>query len=553
MAISKSTQTVSDFIFKALELHGVEYVFGVPGEETEDLLFSLSRSKQITFIPTRHEQGAAFMANVWGRLTGKVGVCLSTLGPGATNLVTGLAAAFMDKAPVLALTGQADSKRLHKESHQYIDVVALMRPISKWNALLHTPQITAEVVSKALRIAETEKPGVTHIDIPEDIAHAAYHGVPIEIMKVRRGAPDYKAIEKAVILLQKSKRPIILAGNGAIRKRAAKQLRVLSSAYNIPVVSTFMGKGAVSDAEPQSLYTAGMKAKDIPAYALDKADLVIAIGYDIAEYDPSFWNKKDARPIIHIDFESSETYEYYQPAVEVIADVSASLWELVRVLEEKKTIPFSAWYTAYRNAMTKDIAGYEKEPAVPTIPYVLSVLRRYMPTDAILLSDVGSHKMWIGRNFPVYEPGTCIISNGLASMGIALPGGMAAKLAYPNRKVVSVMGDGGFLMNSQEIETAKRMKVPFVIVILNDNDYGLISWKQTTHRGSAVGTKLTNPDFKKYAESFGVKAYTPKTAKDVKRDLKKAIDGNELCVVAIDIDPRENMKLTKKLQSLTFK
>jgi acetolactate synthase-1/2/3 large subunit len=203
--------------------------------------------------------------------------------------------------------------------------------------------------------------------------------------------------------------------------------------------------------------------------------------------------------------------------------------------------------------MTKDIAGYEKEPAVPTIPYVLSVLRRYMPTDAILLSDVGSHKMWIGRNFPVYEPGTCIISNGLASMGIALPGGMAAKLAYPNRKVVSVMGDGGFLMNSQEIETAKRMKVPFVIVILNDNDYGLISWKQTTHRGSAVGTKLTNPDFKKYAESFGVKAYTPKTAKDVKRDLKKAIDGNELCVVAIDIDPRENMKLTKKLQSLTFK
>jgi acetolactate synthase-1/2/3 large subunit len=553
MAISKSTQTVSDFIVKALELHGVEYVFGVPGEETEDLLFSLSRSKQITFIPTRHEQGAAFMANVWGRLTGKVGVCLSTLGPGATNLVTGLADAFMDKAPVLALTGQADSKRLHKESHQYIDVVALMRPISKWNTLLHTPHITAEVVSKALRIAETEKPGVTHIDIPEDIAHTAYHGVPIEIMKVRRGAPDYKAIEKAVALLQKSERPIILAGNGAIRKRAAKQLRLLSSIYNIPVVSTFMGKGAVSDLEVQSLYTAGMKAKDIPAYALEKADLVIAVGYDIAEYDPSFWNRKDTRPIVHIDFESSETYEYYQPTVEIVADVSAALWELSRVLEEQKMRVFDSWYLSYRTKMSKDIASYSKEPKIPTVPYVVSVLRDHMPTDAILLSDVGSHKMWIGRNFPVYEPGTCIISNGLASMGIALPGGMAAKLAYPERKVVSVMGDGGFLMNSQEIETAKRMKVPFVIVILNDNDYGLISWKQTTHRGSAVGTKLTNPDFRKYAESFGIKAYTPKTAKEVKRDLKKAIDGNELCVVAIDIDPRENMKLTKKLQSLTFK
>lgn len=553
MATNKSTQTVSDFIVKALELHGVEYVFGVPGEETEDLLFSLSRSKQITFIPTRHEQGAAFMANVWGRLTGKIGVCLSTLGPGATNLVTGLADAFMDKAPVLALTGQADSKRLHKESHQYIDVVALMRPISKWNTLLHTSTITAEVVSKAIRIAETEKPGVTHIDIPEDIAHMSYEGTPIEIIKVRRGAPDYKAIEKAVTLIERSKRPIILAGNGAIRKRAAKQLRLLSATYNIPTVSTFMGKGAVSDLEVQSLYTAGMKTKDIPAYALEKADLVIAVGYDIAEYDPSFWNTKNGRPLIHIDFETSETYEYYQPTVEIIADVSGTLWELSRVLEERKTKTFDSWYLSYRTKMSKDIASYSKEPIIPTIPYVLSVLREYMPADAILLSDVGSHKMWIGRNFPVYEPGTCIISNGLASMGIALPGGMAAKLAFPTRKVVSVMGDGGFLMNSQEIETAKRMNVPFVIVILNDNDYGLISWKQTTHRGAAVGTKLTNPDFRKYAESFGIKAYTPKTAKDVKRDLKKAIDSNELCVVAIDIDPRENMKLTKKLQALTFK
>jgi acetolactate synthase-1/2/3 large subunit len=546
MVTKNKKQTVSDQIVAALESHGVRYVFGVPGEETEDLLFSLANSS-IQFIPTRHEQGAAFMANVWGRITGKAGVCLATLGPGATNLVTGLADAYLDKAPVLALTGQAHSDRHHKESHQYIDVVSTFRPITKWNTAIYSPAVVSESIAKALKIAEMEKPGVTHIDLPEDIAALPAKGELIEVKKVRRGAPDHKAIASALTLLGRAKKPVILAGNGAIRKLASKHLRMLVERMNIPVVSTFMGKGAISDKSPLSLRTAGMKAKDYPVLALEQADLIICIGYDIAEYDPEYWHTNKKAPIIHIDFDSAEVYNCYQPAVEIVADISATLWEMLRILDEESAKPFTTWFSHIKKAIEKDIASYEKPVKKPTIPFVLHELRRAMKDTDIIISDVGSHKMWIGRNFPVYEPGTCIISNGLASMGIALPGGMAAKLARPELRVVSVMGDGGFMMNSQEIETAKRIGVPYTIVVVNDNDYGLITWKQTSHRGSAVGTTLSNPDFVKYAESFGIKGYKPKTSADVYKTLKKAIDSNQLSLVVIDIDASENMKLSAKL------
>jgi acetolactate synthase-1/2/3 large subunit len=538
--------TVSDQIVQALESYGVEYVFGVPGEETEDLLFSLANSK-VQFIPTRHEQGAAFMENVWGRLTGRAGVCLSTLGPGATNLITGLADAYLDKAPVVALTGQAHSARLHKESHQYIDVVSMFRPITKWNTSIQNPTIAGEAISKAFKVAETEKPGVTHIDLPEDIAGMPATGAIIPLVKVRRASPDYKAIENAVALIKKAKQPVILAGNGAIRKLASKHLRLLTERMNIPVVSTFMGKGAVSDRALISLHAAGMKAKDIPVLALEQADLIITVGYDIAEYDPEYWNTKPSRPIIHIDFEHAEVYSFYQPQVEIIADISATLWELDQKLESENVKQFSSWFTGIKKAIETDLQAYDKSGKTVTIPFVLNELRKVMQDTDIILSDVGSHKMWIARNFPVYEPGTCIMSNGLASMGIALPGGIAAKLAKPDARVVSVMGDGGFLMNSQEIETAKRMGVPFTIIVLNDNDYGLISWKQTSHRGRAVGTKLGNPDFVKYAQSFGIKAYEAKNREDVLKVLKKAINSNELNLVAINVDPSENLKLSAKL------
>ncbi len=547
--MKKSLTSVSDVLVKALEAHGIQYVFGVPGEETEDILFSLAKSS-ITFIPTRHEQGAAFMANVWGRVTGKAGVCLSTLGPGATNLMTGLADAQLDKAPVVALTGQADSARLHKESHQYIDVVSMFKPITKWNTSVQNPAIIAEAISKAFKIAETEKPGVTHLDIPEDIAHLEALAEVIPPTIIRRGAPDYKAIAKTVELLKKAKKPIVLAGNGAIRKRASKQLRIFTEAFNIPVVSTFMGKGAISDREIRSLRSVGMQALDFSTMALLEADLIISVGFDIAELYPKtihMINPKGTKKIVHIDFEQAEVYHYYQPTVEIISDISGALWELTEQLKKENLLAFSSWYSRHRTMIEKDWAEYTKSTPKPTVPFILNELRSVMHDEDIIISDVGAHKLWIGRNFPTYEPGTCIISNGLASMGISLPGGMAAKLAKPDVRVVSVMGDGGFMMNSQEIETAKRVGVPYVIVVLNDNNYGLISWKQTNHRGSAVGTTLSNPDFVKYAQSFGIKAYKPNNSSEVKKMLKKAIDSNELCLVSIDIDASENMRLTKKL------
>lgn len=539
----------SDLFIRCLEIEGVRHVFGLPGEEVEDLLFSLADSP-IPFVATRHEQGAAFMADIWGRLTGRAGVCLATLGPGATNLLTGLADAHLDKSPVVAITGQGGVKRLHKESHQLIDVVNMFRPIVKWNTSIHDPQTVPEAVRKSFKLAQMEKPGVTHLELPEDVAAMEASTHPIRPTIIRRPSPDYKAVDQAVKLLKSAKKPLIIAGNGAIRKLASKHLRLFVEKTNIPVVSTFMGKGAISDKDEHSLFTIGLQGRDFPLCALEQSDLIITIGYDIAEYSPERWNTVKNRPIIHIDFLPSEVYEHYQPAVEIVADISASLWELNQRLEKEQIGPFTSWFTAVRQAMTDDFASYEPEQNnTITIPGVLNTLRRTTSEDAIIVSDVGAHKMWVGRNFPVYTPGTCIISNGFASMGIAVPGGIAAKLAFPKRQVVAVTGDGGFLMNSQEIETAKRIGVGFTIIIVNDNNYGLITWKQQVHTQKSFGTALTNPDFVKYARSFGIDAYHPKTAEDIGSCLTKVIKSQKLTIVAIDVNPEENLRLSQKLDS----
>ncbi len=538
----------SDLLVKCLEEEGVRYVFCVPGEEIEDIMFSLENSK-IKLVVTRHEQGAAFMADVWGRLTGQAAVCLATLGPGATNLITGLADAHLDKAPVVAITGQGDMRRLHKESHQLIDIVTMFRPIVKWNTSVHDNWVLTESVRKAFKLATMEKPGVTHIEIPEDIAASDVEAQPIKPQTFRRGAPDYKALNAAIELLKKSKKPILIAGNGAIRKLAARHLRAFVDKTGIPVISTFMGKGAVSDRSPHSLFTMGMKGRDYHYYAIQEADLVLSVGYDIAEFAPEFWNISK-KPIIHVDFEPAEVYEYYDPEVEIVADISATLWGLNQHLERECFVHDGAWYAPYRAALAADfdsyrLAGDDKL----TVPGLLHTLRGVMEDDDIIISDVGAHKIWIGRNFPVYSPGTCIISNGLASMGIAVPGGIAAKLARPNSHVFAVNGDGGFLMNSQEIETAKRYGVAYTIIIVNDNDYGLISWKQTGAKGRAYGTTIANPDFVKYVESFGVRAYNPKNVSELERDLKETVKRNELSAVIVDIDPSVNLELSKKLSS----
>ncbi len=538
---------VSDLFVKCLENEGVRYVFGVPGEENEDLLFSLEGSS-IKFIPTRHEQGAAFMADVWGRLTGRAGVCLSTLGPGATNLVTGVADANLDKSPLVAITGQAGLGRLNKESHQYLDVVNMFRPITKWNAAVSTPDSVPEIVRKAFKVAESEKPGATHIELPEDVAKMSSDRKPIRAIRVRRPDPDSTALHEAVGLIERSHRPLIIAGNGAIRKLASRHLREFASKHRIPVAHTFMGQGAISDDSPQSLLTIGLGIRDYVMEAVEAADLIITVGYDLAEYSPEMWNPRADKTIVHIDFTPAEVYQQYQPAVEVVADISATLREINQLLDVADCSFDTEWYVPIRDRIRADIASYElHEGQSFTIPGTLNILRKIMGEEDLLISDVGSHKIWIARNFPTYTPNGCLISNGLASMGIALPGGVAAALHSPSRRIVAAMGDGGFLMNSQELETAKRIGAGFTVVIFNDNDYGLISWKQRKAHGRATGTGLTNPDFKAYAESFGIAGYRPRTVTELQQQLRQAVTSGQLAVVEVPVDQRVNLELTEKL------
>lgn len=540
----------ADLFVKCLENEGVRYVFGVPGEETEDVLFALKKSS-IQFIPTRHEQGAAFMADMWGRVSGRAGVCLSTLGPGATNLVTGVADANLDKSPVVAISAQAGMQRIQKESHQYLNLVDLFRPITKWNSSISSPQVIPEVIRKAFKIAESEKPGATHIEFSEDMAAVEIaDGQPISPKRVRRPDPDSYALKEAVTLLKKSQHPVIMAGNGAVRKLSSQQVTLLAQKHNIPVVHTFMGQGAILDSLPQSLFTIGFSFRDIVMDAIEMADLIIAVGYDIAEYAPDAWNPHKDKKIIHIDFTPAEVYTHYQPAVEIVADIHATLRELNKMMA-KDQCKFDTWYKPVRQRIKEDIASYAlKEGDALTVPGVLNILQSLMKGDDLLISDVGSHKLWIARNFSACCPNGCIISNGLSSMGLALPGAIAAALHSPQRRIVAAMGDGGFLMNSQELETAKRLKVGFTTIIFNDNDYGLISWKQTMSRGQSTGTKLTNPDFKVYVESFGIKGYRPSSVSQLRKQLTRSLSLKELSVFEIPIDISVNQKLIKKLQAM---
>ena len=541
---------VSDLFVTCLENEGVKYVFGVPGEENEDLLFSMEDSS-IQFVPTRHEQGAAFIANVWGRLTGKAGVCLSTLGPGATNLVTGIADANLDKAPLVAVTGQGGLSRLHHESHQYIDIVSMFRPITKWNTAISTPEVVTEVVRKAFKVAEMEKPGATHIELAENVAKddAKDKLKPISPTRVRRASPDYKAIDQTTEIMKQAKRPLIIAGNGAIRKLASKHLTKFVKRHKIPVTSTFMGKGAISDRMDESLLSIGTGLRDFVSEALETADLIITLGYDTAEYDPERWNPDGDKSIIHIDFTPAEVYSQYAPEVEVVGDISGSLWELSGKLEHEPLDYDTEWYSPIRQRILDDIASYQLSNDEPiTIPGALNIVREVMDDDGLIISDVGSHKLWIARNFPTYYPNGAIVSNGLASMGISLPGAIAACLIDPQRHVVAAMGDGGFLMNSQELETAKRLGVSFTVIIFNDNDYGLISWKQRMSRGTSVCTRIGNPDFVAYAESFGIKGYRSEHVTELKEQLQKAINSNELSLIEVPIQTKVNDELVDKLR-----
>ena len=536
----------AELLVKCLENEAVEFIFGLPGEENIDVMDALLDS-QIRFITTRHEQGAAFMADVYGRLTGKAGVCLSTLGPGATNLITGVADANMDRAPIVAIAGQGATTRMHKESHQILDLTSLFRPITKYAAQIREPEIVPEIVRKAFKVAQTEKPGGAFIDFPENIAESSVDKSPIEVQSAYTSAPPEFKIEEAARIISRANCPVILAGNGVIRQGATESLVSFAELLRIPVANTFMAKGVMPFSSALSLGTIGLRARDLPWFAFAKADVVICVGYDMVEYHPEMWNPAGDKTIVHVDALPAEVDERYIVAVGVLGDIGEGLRGVALRTKPHSASPLKA----LRRAIVEDRMLYAEDQGFPVKPQkILWDLRKVLEPADIVISDVGAHKMWTARQYPAELPNTCIISNGFAAMGIAVPGAIAAKLAFPERKVVAVTGDAGFLMNSQEIETAVRAKTPFVALIWNDSEYGLITWHQLRHFGRTSHIAFDNPDFVKYAESFGAKGYRVEKTADLVPTLRRALADDTVAVVDCPVDYRENMKLTQRLETL---
>lgn len=538
-------------LVRCLENEGVQFVFGLPGEETLELMDALLDSR-IRFIETRHEQGAAFMADVYGRLSGKAGVCLSTLGPGATNLLTGVVDAYMDRAPLVAITGQASLNRRHKESHQYIDVISMFKPVTKWNTSIPKAEVIPEAVRKAFKVAQTEKPGATHVELPEDVAEeqlGVASGVkPLFVQAPVTPEPAPSQVARAVQAIAGAQRPLILAGNGVIRGRASEVVRSFARRLQIPVLHTFMAKGVLPDSDPLSLYTIGLQARDYAAVVMEQADVVIALGYDFVEYAPCFWNQHHDKRIVHVDASPAEVDEHYIVEVGVLGDLRLSLDRI-----GEKVTPFDSLWA--RDARKTVIDGFEAElagaPAWPLRPqHVMRDLRAVLQPDDLVVCDVGVHKLWMARMFPCEVPNSCIISNGLAAMGIAVPGAIAAKLLYPERRVVAVTGDGGFLMNSQELETAVRLRLPLVILVWRDDGYGVIRWKQQLRFGRTSSVEFGNPDLVRYAESFGAVGYRVTEPSELQPMLVKALKSTVPAVIDCPVDYAENLRLTERLASL---
>jgi acetolactate synthase-1/2/3 large subunit len=519
-------------------------------------------------VTTRHEQGAAFMADVYGRLTGRAAVAMATLGPGATNLVTGVADAYLDRAPMVAITGQASSDKLHKEAHQVVDIVRMVEPVTKWNTRVERVEAIPEIVRKAFRVAVLEKPGPTHIELPENLAAAP---VPADLRPLVPGhtyfpEPTDEAIAHAADLIAQSERPLVLAGNGVLRRRAAPALRAFARGLHVPVAVTFMGKGAIDDRSHLSLMAVGLQARDHVLSGFDRADLVICVGYDLVEYGPSRWNPDGRKRIVHIDTQPSEVDAQYRPEVELVGDIEGSLRRLLaavlprgisgRDAGERHEARETLVHADLRTALLAELSGSSGAGLADDSPRItpqraIADLRAALGPEDIVVSDVGAHKVWVARLYQAYEPNTVIISNGFAAMGISLPGAIAAKLVHPERKVVALCGDGGFLMNSQELETAKRIRANVTVVVWRDDGYGLIDWKQRNEFGRPFGVEFGNPDFVAYAESFGIAGFRPSNAGELLPCLRRALDVDGPALVEVPIDYRENLRLTEHLGALS--
>jgi acetolactate synthase-1/2/3 large subunit len=560
----RPARRAADLLVECLAAEGCEYVFSVPGEETMDILESLAERTDVRHVTTRHEQGAAFMADVYGRLTGRAAVAMGTLGPGATNLVTGVADAYLDRAPMVAITGQASSEKLHKEAHQVVDIVRMFEPVTKWNTRVERVQAIPEIVRKAFRVATLEKPGPTHIELPENVAAMAVDddAHPLEPGRAYFPEPTDEAIEHAATLLAASERPIILAGNGVLRRNAADDLRALARGLHVPVAATFMGKGAMDDRSHLSLMAVGLQARDHVLSGFDRADLVVCVGYDLVEYAPSSWNPDGRKRVVHIDTQPAEVDRGYRPEVELVGDIDGTLRRLLAAVQprgiggrdatarhESKEILVHA---DLRVQLLQELAAHEAADAWPVTPQrAIADLRRVLGPHDIVVSDVGAHKVWVARLYQTYEPNTVIISNGFAAMGIAIPGAIAAALVHPERKVVALCGDGGFLMNSQELETATRVGADITVVVWRDDGYGLIDWKQRNEFGRPFGVEFGNPDFVAYAQSFGIPAFRPAATADLASTLATAVAVPGPSLVEVPIDYAENLRLTERLGALS--
>lgn len=538
----------AELFIKCLENEGVEYIFGIPGEENLDIMDVLLDS-DIQFILTRHEQGAAFMADVYGRLTGKAGVCMSTLGPGATNLVTGFADADMDRAPIVGIAGQGATTRMHKESHQVLDLVDLFDPISKYSTTIRAPEVVPEVVRKAFKEAQLEKPGGSFIDFPEDIAEQelSVDKQPLKVQAPLTPVPPAEKIQQAADVISQAKYPVIMAGNGVIRNGASEALVEFAEKLNIAVATTFMAKGVIPSSHQLSLGTIGLQAKDYVACGFEKSDVIICVGFDMVEFHPYIWHKYKDKKIIHIDMSPAEVDEHYILEVGVVGDIKSGLEEIARIAQPGK----GEFNDQLRQTIMHELNEFENDTSYPIKPQrIVSDLRKALNPEDVVISDVGAHKIWMARMYQAECPNTCIISNGFASMGIGLPGAIAAKLVNPNVTALTVTGDAGFMMNSQEIETALRIGVAIVILIWNDQEYGLIHWHQLRHTGRPSHIGFTNPDFVKYAESFGARGYKVESADQLIPTIKQAIKDDTVVVIDCPVDYSENMKLTEELSRL---
>ena len=537
----------AELFVRCLENEDVEYIYGIPGEENIAVMDVLLDSP-IKFVTTRHEQGAAFMADVQGRLTGKAGVCLATLGPGATNLITGFADANMDHAPIVGIAGQGATTRLHKESHQILDLVNLFEPISKYSTQAREPEIIPEIVRKAFKVAQAEKPGGCFIDLPENIAGAeVIDKQPLKVQSAKIPTPPESKMTQAAELISAARFPLIMAGNGVIRGNASDALVAFAEKLNIPVATTFMAKGVIPFSHELSLGAVGLQASDYVSCGFNRADVIICVGYDIVEYHPELWNYNKKASLIHIDPSAAEVDEYYIVECGVVGDISRALDTIADIAKPNQES--NAFHL--RQTIVDVIEADADSQAFPLKPQkILWDLRQVLKPDDIVISDVGAHKMWMARMYQAERPNTCIISNGFASMGIAVPGAVAAKLEHPDKTIVAVTGDAGFMMNSQEIETALRIGTAIVIIIWTDSQYGLIRWHQMRHFGRPSNIDFKNPDFIKYAESFGAKAYCVESADDLIPTIKQAIADNTVVIIDCPVDYSENMKLTEQLGEL---